>query len=474
MISSYKSKFRNSNTNKLSIYQLISNCMEDGFENEDQENENINELWPEDTFYQNLKDIMFLILNEDIYQLCLAFSRLSHQFTIKSNEQIHRIEIFRKSELLSNIIEDCDFPPFSDTSPFILQLLSNIIACESESDNFVSTLCDYNIVEKIDHLRSTLSSKYIPLLCVFAYNIYSVKNNKKIDLENELFYIFNFKIFDSSENNFFIPFQAMNLFRWNKIKFKEIDHFKDYFNILIAICQTNNFYIAEYGMWCIYFYFKNSHKYAEPFIKKKLLSLLQRCIEEGNEIFVKIALYVFSFCYMVESTEKQYLCMKYTPIDKILSLIQNDEQEIASLALALCNNIISYNNSYALYLLEKGTFPIILYIAQNGSTICKIEAGFLITTILLSSGSDIVENILTEELLYTICDLFQINDLDLSNSLIQTLFGLLPIYPSIADFLQSINFDKELESIFYNNTSIISDPLMRLIQIIQYRKSQST
>lgn len=427
------------------------------------------DIFSDKDFSQLLNDISEAFNSQDWEDLESLLLTLLDQFSIKNEIVQYRCKDFQQyiCSKLMKIIDDHSIYAHM-IPPIILQIFINILSNEDENHEFAK----FNIreenrgIEIIMHLKKTLPKRYMPLIIIYAFNIYPECSKYIIEETTELYDYVKFDINDPY--NFLYPLAMINLLRNEEIPKDRIP--KKFISTLVSIVKISESNFSIFSMWCLYFFFKNSYKNAT--IKKSLIKLLKsKILSMDSLIETKIALYIFSFCYLADNETKKLICIQKTPIKEIMELINSDEKEISALSIALCNNYIIARPSCLYYFVNNGGFDIICEIAKNGPLNCKIEAGMTMLTIFSSSNSEELQNFLNPDTLLIIVDLLQINDEELNIAILSFIRRCLPTNEWVVEFLLSENFIDDLYSLRDNSDSFVFHSVIEgILKVFLYKK----
>lgn len=431
------------------------------------------ELLSDSDFRQIIEDISEAINQGNWSDLESLLLVLIDQFSIQNQIVQYRCKIFQKLPICDYFLQqvDCHSLCSEKLAPLILQLFINILYVEDDKHEF--SILNFDRLrgpEIIMHLKKTMP-KYLPLIFIYAFNIYYECSNYIVYETTELL---DYTLcYTNDPNSYYLaPLAMINLLRNEEIGKDELPD--NFLKNLISIAKNTRTCISIFSMWCLYFYFKRSYMNAKDAIKKKLLKLLQSKILTINSLTeAKIALFIFSYCYLVNDENKKLKCIQNTPIDEIIQLMMSDEKELSALSIVLCNNYIISRPSSLIYFLRKGGFDMVCEIAKNGPLNCKIQAGIIIITILKISASEDQEKLYSPEVLSLLCDLWQINDHELNLCIINFILQTLRCYKWVIEFLISENFENELYYLQENaRDEILTYSIKQLIRIIKYNKEE--
>lgn len=433
-------------------------------------------LMPDSEFNKILDDTYEAFHKADFINLQKFLLILTDQFSVSDQTVQNRISHFQELRLSYDLLTHIDTPTsYSEIiSPLILQLFINILYVENENHEFSKYSIRLNRgIEIIMHLKRSLPENILPLVLIYAFNIYSECSHYIVNETTELYDYTNL-IPNNTYCYCLAPLAMINILRNEEIAKDKLPN--NFFTNLIYVANRPEPNISFFSMWCLYFYFKNSYMNAENAIQSKLLKLLCSKIEcKENLIEAKIALYIFSFCYLVNDERKKIKCIKNTPIDNIMELMFFEEKEVSALSIALCNNYIISRPCNLDYFMRKDGFNMVCEIAQNGPLNCKIEAGIIITTILGMVTSENQENLFNKETLSILLDLWQINYFDLNMRIINLIFQTLPCYDWVIRFLIDENFEDELYALQGGEIDLtLMYSIRQLLRIIKYNKEANS
>ncbi|OHT01015.1 hypothetical protein TRFO_07683 [Tritrichomonas foetus] len=413
-----------------------------------------------------------LFFNEQYFELSQLLIKLSDNFILDDDDYMYKINCFMNHPLSKILFQSVDTNHLYCLAPYILQLFINMSAAEKYSDTFIHYCIENRGVEITMHLKRQLTPQFLPLVFIFAFNIYRCCAYFLTQQTTEFYDILMWCPKTDERYRYLIPLQLLNILRSSPLDNPEVVNI--FFKKIMKLSMQEND-LAIYSMWCLYYYFRNSIKFCRQFITKKFMQFLVAKIRfSRNEKHIKIALYIYSylFCFN-DAIDIRFMCQKMFPLESVLELLTHPDKEIVVQAITLSNNFMAYQYPNVLVFIHAHGFDILVNIAQYDPVQCKIEAGIVLTHMMFMLESEELKNIMSEEFLIFLFDLIQIHDNDLTMSLLQFISSFLPRYNWIMNILISIDFDKELEEMESTLSNFaLRDKAVRLFNSIQYHRKR--
>lgn len=473
----YKNSSESFQDTQKQFFEKINQGLSDCFENIIKDHDF--ELFSERDFCDMLSKASEALESGDFENLVSILQVIMNQFLIPQKEIQHvRCKIFQQSLLCHQLMAIIDQSCYCHLFPYILQLFINILAFE-DGNSFVIFNLDKNGIEVVMHHKKTMPERYLPLVFMYAYNIYSHCSEYIINETTELLDYINLceKLINSdvSSNYFLIPLAIINILRKEKVEEEQLP--ENFFTNLIYIAESKDTRVSIFPMWCLYFYFKNNYNYTYPskYINKNLINLLTKKIMIMNDLTeTKIAMYILAICLSILEDKKKHKFLELIPINQIINLMNIEEKEISALSIILCHNIIALCPLYIEFLVENHAFDNACEIAKNGPLNCKSEAGFLIINLIRNCTKEMKDQLLNPDILTIIIDLIQVNNNELSISICGFIINYMPIYPWIASFLLNENFDYMINSLqeLSDNLPFIN-AVQSILKVLDYKRNKA-
>lgn len=408
---------------------------------------------PNEENFMNLKqfETELLLLKNcnpfNIQKIEQHITKLTQHFSFQNVYYDNYVEILIKSGCGKYLI---DLANSTDNYPYVPYIFELFINLTSISDDFCKLFFDNYGVETIFHKRNMFSMdekiQIIILLCL--YNITKFSADYLYTDTTEVSSLISCYYYRwGSDNFFYSPFLLMNIIRYVEMSDENINNL--FFQNLPIFVLEGDFNTSIYSMWCIYFWFKNSHKYMNNFINKKFIKFILKCIYSKEETISSIGLYVYSIMFFSDLDDNRSLLQKYFPIEDVIQMCVSQSQSISVNAIIMFNNYVACTISNASIFLKQDDVQLLISIFQNCSHPVKVELSFLIITILYKYNyklKDDLKSFFTQELINVLNDILLIQNYELQSYFLKFMVSFLSQNSWGVGLIMNDNFISSLES----------------------------